>query len=223
MDIKEIEYPHLEQQIREIHKTKTIPTYSPGNWTLKRFQSKEWPSALNFSHSDGRYNSSTSSFGVCYMSDKAVIALAESYGRLLHNGQGTLIDETELNTARMCLIKPTKQLVFVDLAKLFAMLHITIDAVTGKDYSVTQRAMDCLYDILKDEMDGICYISRHWPSSGYCYAVWEKEGDRFVDTGMFSLTDYCDSEYLPEGWSEPDITAEEILEYVLNFIIVKLE
>ncbi len=52
---KEILYPDLEKQIREIYKTHTIPTYTPGDWNLKRWQRKEWPSALNFNFGDGRY------------------------------------------------------------------------------------------------------------------------------------------------------------------------
>ncbi len=223
MDIKESKYPDLAQRIREIHRTKTIPTYTPDGGTLKRYQRKEWPSALNFSHGNGRYNSSTGSFGVYYMADKAVTALAESYGRLLHQGEEAFIDEQDLHTARICLIQPTRKLIFIDIAKLFGMLHITIDVVLSDDYSVTQSATECLYEMLKEEIDGICYLSRHWTTADYCYAVWEKEGDRFVDAGMYSLIDYKDSEYLPEGWTESDITADELLEDVLNFKIIQLE
>ncbi|PQQ35065.1 hypothetical protein C6H69_02315 [Photorhabdus luminescens] len=219
---KEILYPDLEKQIREIYKTHTIPTYTPGDWNSKRWQRKEWPSALNFNFGDGRYNSPDNSFRVCYMADRAVTALAESYGRLWHKEGLRFIDESEIRIARICNIRSLRKLIFIDIAKLIGMLHIPLSVMVDEDYSVTKRAMACLYELLNNEMDGICYISRHWPTD-FCYAVWEKREDRFVDAGMQSLVNYRDSEYMPSTWNEPDISADELLEEVLNFKIIRLE
>ncbi|NDK98924.1 RES family NAD+ phosphorylase [Photorhabdus bodei] len=171
---------------------------------------------------DDGYNSPDNSFRVCYMADRAVTALAESYGRLWHKEGLRFIDESEIRTARMCNIRSLRKLVFIDIAKLIGMLHIPLSVMVDEDYSVTKRAMACLYELLNNEMDGICYISRHWPTD-FCYAVWEKREDRFVDAGMQSLVNYRDSEYMPSTWNEPDISADELLEEVLNFKIIRLE
>ncbi len=156
------------------------------------------------------------------MADRAVTALAESYGRLWHKEGLRFIDESEIRTARMCNIRSLRKLVFIDIAKLIGMLHIPLSVMVDEDYSVTKRAMACLYELLNNEMDGICHISRHWPTD-FCYAVWEKREDRFVDAGMQSLVNYRDSEYMPSTWNEPDISADELLEEVLNFKIIRLE
>lgn len=219
---QDLEYPNLEQEIESILDEGSLPLHSPGNWDLKRWQRKEWPSALNFSTGDGRYNAPDDSFKVCYMADRAVSALAESFGRIMHKTGKQFVEESVLTTSRMCLIHPRRQLVFVDVGQLLGMLHITLNVCTGDDYAVTQRVIACLYKLAKDKVDGVCYFSRHFTTTDFCYAVWESEEERFDDAGMKSLIDYKDSEWLPSGSKLNSITAEDLLEDVLRFKIVPL-
>ncbi|MCT8346442.1 RES domain-containing protein [Photorhabdus temperata] len=111
---------------------------------------------------------------------------------------------------------------FVDVGKLLGMLHITLDVSVGDDYTVTQRVIMCLYKLARDKFDGVCYLSRHFPSTDFCYAVWESDEERFEDVGMKNLAEYYDSEYMPSNWKYSGITAEELLEDVLRFKVVPL-
>ncbi|WP_445494095.1 RES family NAD+ phosphorylase [Photorhabdus sp. SF281] len=220
--LSKFDYPNLEQEITAIFEDDSLPTHSPGNGDLKRWQRKEWPSAINFSTGDGRYNAPDDTFGVCYMADKAVSALAESFGRLIHKDGRKFVEESVIKNSRMCLIRPLRPLVFVDVGKLLGMLHITLDVLVGDDYTVAQRVIACLYKLARDKFDGVCYLSRHFPSTDFCYAVWESDEERFEDVGMKSLAEYHDSEYMPSNWKYSSITAEELLEDVLRFKIVPL-
>lgn len=217
-----LDYPYLEQHITALFDANRLPTHSPAVETLKRWQRRAWPSALYFGTGDGRYNAPDGSFGVCYMADKAVSALAESYGRLMHREGLKFIDASDIENARMCLIRPRRTLRFVDVGKLLGMLHMTLDVSVGEDYRVTQRVMACLYALARDEFDGVCYFSRHFPSADFCYAVWESDEERFDDAGMQNLADYRDADAMPTHWPYADITAEELLEEVLRFAIVPL-
>lgn len=220
--VPDLSYPDLEKDIKSIYDENSLPTFSPGNWDLKRWQRKQWDSALNFSTGDGRYNAPDDSFGVCYMADRVVSTLAESFGRLMHKGGKKFVDETVLKDSRVCLIHPLRRPVFVDVGQLLGILHIPLDVSVGDDYSITQRVMTCLYKLAKDEVDGVRYLSRHFSTTDFCYAVWESDEKRFEDAGMMNLVDYQDSEWVPSRWHSSSITAEELLEDVLRFRIVRL-
>ena len=216
------DYPQLEQAITALFEAQRLPTHLTGTGTLKRWQAQAWPSALYFGRGEGRYSAPDGAFGVCYMAEKAVSALAESYGRLMHKNALKFIDESDVENSRLCLIRPRRPLRFVDVGKLLGMLHITLDASVGDDYTLTQRVMACLYALARDKYDGVCYVSRHFPSADFCYAVWETDEVRFDDEGMMNLAEYRDSDALPAHWPYDDITAEELLEEVLRFRIVPL-
>jgi len=102
------------------------------------------------------------------------------------------------------------------------MLHITLDVLVGADYQITQRVSACLHQLARDKFDGVCYFSRHFPTTYFCFAVWESDEERFKDAGMKNLAQYCDAEYLPANWKFPNITAQELLEEVLLFKIISL-
>jgi hypothetical protein len=195
---------------------------TPGDWDLKRWQRKEWSSALNFSNGDGRYNAPDNSFGVCYMADRVVSALAESFGRLMHRDGHQFVDEKELKNSRICLIRPLRKLVFVDVGQLLGMIHIPLSVSVGDDYGVTRRVIGCLYKLAKDKLDGVCYFSRHFTTADFCYAIWESEEKRFEDAGMINLDKYQDAEWIPSNWKHDSISAEELLEEVLRFKVVRL-
>jgi len=215
-------YPNLEQEIESIYNEACLPLYSPGNWDLKRWQREKWPSALYFSTGDGRYNAPDDSFKVCYMADRVVSALAESFGRIMHKNGNQFVEESVLFTSQICLIRPRRKLAFVDVGQLLGMLHITLDVCTGDDYAVTQRVIACLYKLAKEKVEGVCYFSRHFSTTDFCYAVWESEEERFDDAGMQNLINYQDSEWLPSGSKLTSISAEDLLEDVLRFKIVPL-
>ncbi|WP_426577269.1 RES family NAD+ phosphorylase [Xenorhabdus stockiae] len=218
----ELEIQNLEDKIATILKNSSLPIYLLSTESLRRWQKKEYPSGINFSFGDGRYNALNDAFRVCYMADNAVSALAESFGRQMHISKNVFIDASVIENSRMCLIRSLRPLYFVDIGLLLGMLHITLDISVGDDYTVTQRVMTCLYHLAKDNADGVRYVSRHFPY-GYCYAVWELSGEkRFEDAGMMNLAEYADSEYMPANWEYPDITGEELLESVLQFKIVQL-
>lgn len=225
MSKKEKKENQTHEKLNQLHNSGKIPkkVYLKGT-ELKRWQSKEYPSAVHYNRPDnstmGRYNDPTGRTGVCYVSESAVLALAESYGRQYQDDEDFYISVSHLEVAQICTVKVEKNLKTVDMRALQALLHITTDKLTGVDYGVTSEIVNFFANTLSGEYDGISYTSRHF-GEGVCIALFEQESEQISTLSMEKMSSYRDSYYLPEGWEYDDIDAEEILTEILGFNIVE--
>ncbi|MCF1267360.1 RES family NAD+ phosphorylase [Morganella morganii] len=190
---------------------------------VKRFQGKHYPSAEHYGKpvkqdAMGRYNDLSGNTGVCYFAENSLTALAESYGRMYHHGNGHFaISGSSLEIAQIYTLHPLSPLRLVDMATLASMLHLTADQLTGADYTLTQIITGCLANDPLRDFHGIRYASRHY-LAGMCLAVFEpQEGRLFETLACESLSRYTEHQFLPVGWPYQDITAEEMLVKILHF------
>jgi RES domain. len=214
-----------DEVLEKLHKEDKIATktYKLGT-QFKRCQPQRYDSGIHYGKPTeaeaGRFNDPTSNIGVCYVAEYAITALGETYGRQNQRekelGQNYTISRSSLEKACMCTLRAKRDLVIVDLGKLMAMLHITIDQVSSPDYSVTHQLVAYLAN--KTSFDGISFRSRHF-DHGYCIALFERNDEQLEDVSMDSMSSYADSEYLPQGWEEEDIDVEEMLTDLLNIAV----
>lgn len=219
----------LHEALKKLNSEDKVPskTYPKGH-TFKRWQSAPQKSGVYYGKpSDkkdlGRFNDPTGKTGVCYVAEYAVTAIGESYGRVnqKHKRSGTpyRVSSSSLEEAHVCTLEATRDLKTVDLNMLLAKLQFTTDQVTSDDYDLTQEIVAYFANEPQTKFDGISYNSRH-VNHGYCVALFDREHESLDTKAMTPMSKYKDSDYLPEGWPEPDIDGEEILTEVLGIEVL---
>lgn len=192
----------------------------------KRWQWAIHPSGIHFfvpihPLEMGRYNDPTSQTGICYTADHAVVAIAESLGRLFQNNKLFIIGLSDLKNAQICTLETNRTTKIIDMPRLQGILHITADKMMGKDYQITQTIVDWAANTPFLDYDGISYFSRHY--LGLCTAFWQRKGltPPLIDIARCSIDCYLDSDSanFPQYWHDSDISGLEIITETLKFSI----
>lgn len=138
----------LHAQLSDLEAQGQIPTVVRGIIQQKRWQWRGYPSGINYAMpvqlcQMGRYNDPTATTGVCYTADYAVIAIAESLGKLYQqNPASFIIGVSDLIKARLYTLETTRQTTTINMPALQAMLHITADKTMGDSHQLTQAVTD---------------------------------------------------------------------------------
>ncbi|HEK2896104.1 RES domain-containing protein [Proteus sp. GOKU] len=203
-----------------------IPCKTQRKIQQKRWQWKSYSSGIHYSAPSnvlemGRYNDPTARTGICYTADYAVIAIAESLGRLYQNRKNFIIGSSDLKKAQIYTLSTTRKTKLIDISRLQGILHITADKMTGKHYNLTQSIVDWAANTPELDYDGITYPSRHY--LGMCTAFWAKK-ERLaplVELSHCSIDTYSDNrkENFPQNWLYDDISGIEIITETLQFDI----
>lgn len=221
----------LHEKLNEFQRNGEIPCIQRGTFVQKRWQSKEYPSGINYYApkdpvSLGRYNDPTGRTGICYTADTATVAIAESLGRKYQqNSEGFTLGYSDLDKAQIYTLKTTRETKTIDMSKLQAMLHVTTDMTMGVDQSITQAVTNWAANTPGLDYDGISYPSRHYNSERGCNAFWVRGGatEPLTDVTHSSVNSYSDldAENFPQNWSEKDISGFEIVTDKLKFTVHK--
>ncbi|WIV87044.1 RES domain-containing protein [Proteus appendicitidis] len=192
----------------------------------KRWQWKPYSSGIHYAIPNhplemGRYNDPTARTGICYTADYAVIAIAESLGRLYQNNKTFILGLSDLKKAQIYTLNTTRKTKLIDMSKLQGILHITADKTMGKRYNFTQSIVDWAANTPELDYDGITYPSRHY--LGMCTAFWARKEriNPLAEISHCSLDIYHDDkkENFPQNWQYDDISGIEIITETLRFEI----
>lgn len=219
----------LHAQLSDLEAQGQIPTVVRGIIQQKRWQWRGYPSGINYAMpvqlcQMGRYNDPTATTGVCYTADYAVIAIAESLGKLYQqNPASFIIGVSDLIKARLYTLETTRQTTTIDMPALQAMLHITADKTMGDSHQLTQAVTDWAANHSDREYDGITYRSRHYISTGKCTAFWQRTGKSgpLTEVEHCAVDEYIDTNKrnMPPNWQAEDISGFEIVTRTLHFTV----
>jgi hypothetical protein len=173
----------------------------------------------------GRFNDPLLEKKIWYGSELPLGALAEFYGRLRPRsgaGLGMVLNSTDLATANMCEVNTLRPLRLLNVKLLLAKLGFTTDQITNSDYALTNEVTRIVSRLPGNPFDGVAYESRHWPDGRYCYALWIDEGDvPLVSAGKLQpVCEYVYSGKLSVPYDNEDITAEEMLTEIMNYLVI---
>ncbi len=220
----------FHDKLNALHVNDNIPIISRQAGTLQiRWQAQAYSTAVFYNkeiipEKMGRYADPTGMTGICYTSDYAVTAIAESYGRIYQRRPDDfLIGSDDLINAHICRLITQRQTVTIDMVKLQGMLRITANQTMGNNTYITQAITDWAANTPGLLYDGITYSSRHY-GVGTCTAYWvRKEAtDPLITLDMTTLANYIDKDTnnFPPKWKYPDIKATEILTEVFGYTLV---
>lgn len=216
----------LEDLIVKLHEQNklSIKTYQEDS-TFYRVQKTGYAKANKFNQPEtlGRYNDPLGEKKVWYGADKPSGALAETFGRLRSNddlgSRKVFIAKSDIDNKDMCEVNPLRTIKVLDLGANLSKLTLTADQIEGPSYALTNAIVKVVSRLSGSPIDGIAYESRHHKDGGKCFALWI-EGDQspIVSDGKIqNLSKFKYSGELPDGWSYPNIDAEEMLTEVLGF------
>ncbi|QAV25046.1 RES family NAD+ phosphorylase [Proteus hauseri] len=214
----------LYKKLNELELQGYIPYKTYKKLQQKRWQWKSSPSGIHYFTPNnplemGRYNDPSARTGVCYTANYAVIAIAESLGRIYQNNKAVIIGLSDLQKAQIYTLTITRKVKIIDMLRLSGILHITVDKMMGKNYGTTQAIVDWAANTPALNYDGISYPSRHY--AGICTAFWARKEiiPPLIDVSVCSIDLYIDNkkENFPQNWVEKDISGIEIITETLKF------
>ncbi|TWR92142.1 RES domain-containing protein [Pseudomonas saxonica] len=224
----------IEQSIIDLFHLGKLPGQNvEAETTLFRIQMLKYKTANHF-HAPvpdgkeiklGRFNDPLCQKKIWYGSELPLGALAEFYGRIRTVsgfGLGMVLNHSELANANMCEVKALRPLRLLNVKILLAKLGFTTDQITNSSYSLTTEITRIVSRLPGNPFDGIAYESRHWPDGRYCYALWIDDGeDPLVSEGSLqAVSDYVYRGELSAPYEDEDISAEEMLTEIMNYLVV---
>ncbi|GAB2804996.1 hypothetical protein GCM10027040_36400 [Halomonas shantousis] len=195
---------------------------------LYRIQDAKHPTANHFSAPSeglGRYNDPDGVMKVWYGAEHPTGALAETFAQRRYSenarGVGWMFNESDIASRNMCEVRVKRKLKLLDLKASLSRIRITLDKITGPDYTLTQEIVRIVSRLSENQFDGIIYESRHHPDGRMCYALWVAPGEQpTVSEGeMINLLEYTFYGYIPEIVSD-HADAEELLTEVLGYEVM---
>ena len=132
------------------------------------------------------FDSTTASYGICYLGESIEVTFIESFGRQLGVN---FISQEFIKTRNLFEIKSDRSMVFVDLFGAgLAKLGIDSRISSGGDYSVSRAWCEAIYNH-PEEVDGIRYFSRH-DNTRLCCGIFQRENVRLEEKNLENLIDY---------------------------------
>lgn len=224
MGRRDDESTKIKHLVEGLHRDGKLPArHLTTDTIVYRVQSSAHATADHFSaplEDLGRYNDPDGVMKVWYGAEHPTGALAETFGRrrASDSALGVVIGEVDLTTRNMCEVKVKRDLKLLDLKASLSKLQITLDKITGPDYTLTQEIVRAVSRLSENKFDGIAFESRHHPDGHMCYALWIAEGDEpTVSEGeITNLLGYTFYGYIPEI-NDNQADAEEMLTEILGY------
>ncbi|MCE3028967.1 RES family NAD+ phosphorylase [Salinicola sp. DM10] len=219
----------IKNLVENLHKDGKLPAKQLKVGTkMYRIQDARHPTANHFSAPSvglGRYNDPDGVMMVWYGAEHPTGALAETFAQRRYSnnahGIGWMFNEADIASRNMCEVKVERELNLLDLKVSLSRLRITLDKITGPDYTLTQEIVRVVSRLSGNRFDGIIYESRHHPDGRLCYALWVAPGEQnTVSEGeMINLSEYKFRGYMPEIDSDC-ADAEEVLTEILGYEVM---
>lgn len=230
MGISDDECKRIEQLITELHRDGKLPLKRiPAGSLAYRVQNAGKPNAERYGCPKGlgklgRYNDPGEVYGVWYGAEHPSGALAEVFGREQVPGVrslGVVVQAAALEARDMCVVKMVKDMRLLDIKACLSKLRLTLDEITGLDYTLTNEIVRIVARLESNPFDGLAYESRHNPDWRMCYALWLAPGESpTVSTiGMTKLSEFEYQGEVREGFNGDVMDTEEILTETLGYIV----
>ena len=224
MGRRDDESTKIKHLVEGLHRDGKLPArHLTADTIVYRVQNANHSTADHFSAPSedlGRYNDPDGEMKVWYGAEHPTGALAETFGRKRASGNalGVVVGEVDLASHSMCEVKVMRDLKLLDLKASLSKLQITLDEITGPDYTLTQEIVRTVSRLSENTFDGIAYESRHHPDGHMCYALWITPGDQpTVSEGdIVKLQEYTFYGYIPE-LNDDQADAEEMLTEILGY------